>query len=247
MTGNSISCKGLSKSFGEVRALRSVSLEIQGGIYGLLGPNGAGKSTLVNILCGLQRADSGEASVAGFSIPEELPQLRAVLGVCPQQTPYYAHLTGRENLVLFGELFRLSGPEARERAQELVVRIGLEGAADRRAGTYSGGMARRLGLALALVNDSRVVFLDEPTVAMDPQSRRSVWELIRELRAQGRTVLLTSHYMEEVQQLADRVGIIDDGALVIEGTPAELISRYQKHDLEEVFLHLTGKGIREAV
>ena len=170
-----------------------------------------------------------------------------LIGVCPQHSDYYKYLTGRENIRLFGDLHGMSKTLIDERSAMLIKKIGLEDAADRRSGSYSGGMVRRVNLAMALINDPEIAFLDEPTVGMDPQSRRATWSFIEEFRQNGKTVILTTHYIEEAEALADRVGIIDHGMLIALGTPQKLMAANEGDNLEDVFIGLTGRMIREAI
>ena len=238
----------MRKTYGKVVALDGLDLRVEKGqLFGLLGPNGAGKSTLINVLSGLQSADQGSYSVLGYDLPRQIGVAKQSMGICPQSGAVFGHLTGLENVQLFGELYGLDKRKSKAKAEELLVRMGLNGEARRKASTYSEGMKRRLSVAMALVNSPRLAFLDEPTVAMDPQSRRAVWDFIKELKAQEHTVVLTTHYMEEAQQLCDAVGIIDHGQLIALGSPAELISKYGERDLEGVFIQLTGRRIREEV
>ncbi len=243
-----IAIEGLSKRFEDVTAVDGLSLTIEKGeLFGLLGPNGAGKTTTINILCGLLEPTSGSAKVGGYDIRNESDKVRKLIGVSPQQTAVYAHLTGRENIELFGSLHAMPSQKLKKNVDYLLSKLSLVEHAKRRAGKYSGGMMRRISLAMALVHDPEIAFLDEPTVGMDPQSRRAVWDFIRELKKQGRTVLLTTHYMEEAEELCDRVGIIDHGKLIALGTPKQLKDKFKVKNLEEVFIQLTGRGIREGV
>lgn len=245
--GEAISAKGLVKRFGEVRALDGLTLDVkEGELYGLLGPNGAGKSTFMSVLCGLQRADEGSATVLGIDIRQG-SDIRSRIGVCPQSPAVYPYLSALENVELFGALHGMAKRRAKEKAAELLEKVGLADDSGRRAGGYSEGMKRRLSLAMALVNDPDIAFLDEPTVAMDPQSRRAVWAMISKLRDQGRTVVLSTHYMEEAQRLCDRIGIIDHGRLIAEGTAQQLVREHSGSDLEDVFVQLTGRTIREGI
>jgi ABC-2 type transport system ATP-binding protein len=173
--------------------------------------------------------------------------VREIIGVCPQEPAFYEHLTGRENIELFGDLHDVPRDVLKERVENMLEKIGMVEDADRRAGQYSGGMIRRVSTVMALINDPRVALLDEPTVAMDPVSRRAVWDFIRELKSNGKAVILTTHYMEEAEELCDRVGIIDQGKLIALGTPTELMLQHNAENLEEVFIKLTGKQLREAV
>ncbi|MBV8955657.1 MAG: ATP-binding cassette domain-containing protein [Solirubrobacterales bacterium] len=220
-----IEVEGLVREFRKgPRAVDGIDLTVsRGEIYGFLGPNGAGKSTTVLMLTTLLPPTSGRASVGGYDIAREGGKVRAVIGAALQEAALDAILTGREHLLLQGTLQGLSGEHRRERAQALLERVGLTEAADRRVGGYSGGMKRRLDLALALVHSPRILFLDEPTTGLDPQSRAALWEEVARLaHDEGMTVFLTTQYLEEADALADRIGIIDHGRIVAEGTPAQL-------------------------
>ena len=243
-----IQIENLVERFGDVTALDGLSLEIEEGeIFGLLGPNGAGKSTTINILSGLLDPTEGSAKVGGYDITKDPVKVKKIIGVCPQHSAYYKYLTGRENIQLFGDLHGMPKALIKERTAQLIEKIGLEDAADRKSDGYSGGMVRRINLAMALINDPEIAFLDEPTVAMDPQSRRATWDFIEEFRSSGKTVILTTHYIEEAEELADRVGIIDHGKLIALDTPRALIDANGGSNLEDVFIGLTGRKIREAV
>jgi ABC-2 type transport system ATP-binding protein len=219
----SITARGLRKSFGEQVVLDGLDLDIPtGSIYALLGPNGAGKTTTVNILSTLIHADGGTATVAGHDVTTQAEAVRAAIGVTGQFSSVDKLLTGEENLLLMADLHHLRRAEGRRRAAELLARFDLVDAAGKIAVTYSGGMARRLDLAMTLVGDPRVIFLDEPTTGLDPRSRRGMWEIIRELVADGVTIFLTTQYLEEADHLADLVGVLDHGRLVAQGTPGEL-------------------------
>jgi ABC-2 type transport system ATP-binding protein len=222
-----IKVKGLVKEFkGKVRALDGLDLTVErGGVYGLLGPNGAGKTTLIRVLTTLLPADAGSARVAGVDVRQHPEQVRARIGLAGQYAAVDDHLTGRENVELVGRLYGLPRRQARRRAGELLERIGLAEAADRQVRTYSGGMRRRLDLAACLVGRPQVLFLDEPTAGLDPASRRDLWALIGDLVEGGTTVLLTTQYLEEADQLADRIAVIDHGRLVSEGSPDQLKDR----------------------
>jgi len=238
--------ENLTKVYAEVRAIDGLSVSIhESEVFGLLGPNGAGKSTTINCLTGLTKPTGGTVRVCGLDSAAEGSKVREVLGVSPQETAVYPYLTGRENVMLFGALYSVPRKELDARVDRVIEKVGLIDEAGRRAGKYSGGMKRRVSIAMALVHDPRVVLLDEPTVGMDPQSRRAVWDFVAELRDGGKTVVLTTHYMEEAEELCDRVGIIDHGRLIALGSPAELRARYGARDLEDVFIQLTGRRIRE--
>ncbi|MCG5472196.1 ATP-binding cassette domain-containing protein [Micromonospora sp. LAH09] len=225
MTTYEVVAEGLGKRYGPTRALDRFDLAVPTGtVYGLLGPNGAGKTTAVRILTTLLRFDAGRATVAGFDVLRQPDEVRARIGLTGQYAAVDETLSGRQNLELFGRLFRLGRREARQRATELLERFGLAEAAGRSAGEYSGGMRRRLDLAASLIRTPRVLFLDEPTTGLDPRSRNQVWDLVRALVAEGTTVLLTTQYLEEADQLAHRISVIDAGRVVAEGSPDELKS-----------------------
>ena len=216
--------EGLERIYpGGLRAVDGVDLAVASGeIYGFLGPNGAGKSTTVRILTTLLRPTGGRASVAGYDVVEQASQVRRSIGVALQEAALDPLMTGRELLQLQGALHGLRRAESKLRAEELLVRVDLVPASDRLLNTYSGGMRRRLDLAMALVHRPSVLFLDEPTTGLDPVSRTSLWTELRSLNDEGTTIFLTTQYLEEAEQLADRVGIIDHGKIVAEGTPQEL-------------------------
>jgi daunorubicin resistance ABC transporter ATP-binding subunit len=222
-----IEVEDLVKVFkGEVRALDGLSLVVaSGSVHGLLGPNGAGKTTLIRVLTTLLKPDAGSARVAGIDVRTDPAAVRARIGLAGQSAAVDEVLTGRENVEMVGRLYGLPRREARRRAQEVLERIGLAEVADRQVRTYSGGMRRRLDLAASLVGRPLVLFLDEPTAGLDPASRRDLWELIGDLVGTGTTVLLTTQYLEEADQLADRVAVIDHGRLVGEGTGEQLKDR----------------------
>jgi ABC-2 type transport system ATP-binding protein len=222
-----IETEGLVKVYrsrgNEVRALDGVDLEVQEGtVLGLLGPNGAGKTTTVRILATLLRADSGRATVAGLDVARDAQAVRSVIGLSGQYAAVDENLTGRENLWMFGRLYRLSSGDARRRADELLGQFGLEDAADRVAKTYSGGMRRRLDLAGALVGRPQLLFLDEPTTGLDPRGRLGMWDVIRDQVREGTTLLLTTQYLEEADELADEIAVVDHGRIIARGTADEL-------------------------
>jgi ABC transporter DrrB family efflux protein len=225
--------EGVVKRFGSTTALAGVDLEVpEGMVFGLLGPNGAGKTTLVRILATLLQPDEGQAQLLGHDVVAESSKVRELLALTGQFAAVDELLTGRENLEMFGRLFRLSRDEARRRASELLERFELADAADRTAKTYSGGMRRRLDLASSLLTQPRVLFLDEPTTGLDPRSRNEIWEIVRDLRREGTTILLTTQYLEEADQLADEIAVIDHGLVIAEGTGSELKDRVGGQILE---------------
>jgi oleandomycin transport system ATP-binding protein len=218
-----IEAEGLAKRFGATPALRGIDLAAPiGSVLGLLGPNGSGKTTAVRILATLLRPDAGKATVGGYDVTRRPMAVRALVGVTGQDATVDGLLTGRENLDLFGNLLGLRVADRRRRAAGLLERVDLTEAADRRVRTYSGGMRRRLDLAVSLIGHPRVLFLDEPTTGLDPRSRTGIWAVIRELVAEGTTVLLTTQYLEEADQLADTVVVLDHGQVIARGTPDEL-------------------------
>ena len=225
-SGPAILVEGLVKSFGEVRALRGIDLSVpRGTVLGVLGPNGAGKTTAVRILTTLLQPDAGRAWVEGRDVVREAAAVRRCIGLSGQSAAIQEELTGRENLEIVGRLYHLGKPRARSRATELLEQFGLLDAADRAAKNYSGGMQRRLDLAASLVGQPRVLFLDEPTTGLDPRSRMGMWDIIRSLAAGGTTLLLTTQYLDEADELADEIVVIDQGLVIAAGTAEELKSR----------------------
>jgi ABC-2 type transport system ATP-binding protein len=249
-TAPAIRVRGLEKSYGDLEVLRGVDVEVEAGhIVALLGSNGAGKTTLVRILATLLRADAGSATVAGVEVAEHPDAVRRALSLTGQFAAVDEVLTGRENLVLVARLRHL--PDAAGVADALLGRFRLVDAADRRVATYSGGMRRRLDIAMSLIGDPPVILLDEPTTGLDPQGRLEVWRCVRELAGQGRAVLLTTQHLDEAEQLADRIVILHGGRVIADGTLAELkrllpparVEYVEKQPtLEEVFLAVVGGG-----
>lgn len=237
---NAIEAEGLVKIYrsrgsGEVRALDGVDLQVPtGSVLGLLGPNGAGKTTTVRILATLLRPDAGRAIVAGHDVVREPQQVRRSIGLSGQYAAVDENLTGRENLTMFGRLYQMPHRAARKRADDLLEQFNLSDAGDRVAKTYSGGMRRRLDLASALIGHPRLLFLDEPTTGLDPRSRLGMWEVIRDLVRQGATLLLTTQYLEEADELADTIAVVDQGRIIARGTADELKSRVGGERIEVV-------------
>lgn len=231
-----IEAKNLTKSYGTNHVLKGINLKVERGtMLALLGPNGAGKTTTVRILSTLLSHDSGSVSVEGYDVVREAEKVRSVIGLTGQSAAVDELLTGRENLVMMGRLYRLTPESAKARAQELLEEFDLVKAAERPAKTYSGGMRRRLDLAVSLIATPPVIFLDEPTTGLDPRSRLAMWDIIKKLMDNGTTILLTTQYLEEADQLADRIVVIDGGKVIAEGTAKELKSKVGKDRLELSF------------
>ena len=245
-----IHVQGLVKSYDELQVLRGVDFDVaKGSIFALLGSNGAGKTTVVRILCTLLRADAGEAMVEGFDVSSHASDVRASISLTGQFAAVDEVLSGRENLLLIAQLRRVETPGTV--ANDLLTRFSLADAGDRKVATYSGGMRRRLDIAMSLIGDPPVIFLDEPTTGLDPQSRLEVWRTVKALAKSGTTVLLTTQYLDEAEQLADRIAILHDGRIIVNGTLAELkallppatVEYVEKQPtLEDVFLALVGAG-----
>ena len=241
-----IACEGLRKRFGETTALCGLDLAVpEGSVYGLLGPNGAGKTTAVRVLATLLRPDAGHATVAGFDVARQAAKVRARIGLAGQNAAVDEILSGRQNLVMFGRLYHLPSRAARRRADELLGQFALAEAAGKPVRQYSGGMRRRLDLAASFIVAPRVLFLDEPTTGLDPHGRNEVWQTIRALARGGTTVLLTTQYLEEADQLAGAIAVIAAGRVVAEGTPDELKS-LAGGDRIDVVLHEAGDLVRAA-
>jgi ABC-2 type transport system ATP-binding protein len=234
----------LVKNYGDFVAVKGISFEIaEGEIFGLLGPNGAGKTTTISVLSTLYAPTSGDATVGGHSVSKEAMAVRQLIGVVPQDLAIYDDLTARENLSFWGQMYGLGGKALRARIDEVLEQIGLSDKANKRIKTYSGGMKRRVNIGVGLLHRPRLLFMDEPTVGIDPQSRRAILDSVLELNRQGMTVLYTTHYMEEAQEISDRVGIIDHGELIALGTQAELTRQVGENDT--LILHV-GEGEGEA-
>jgi ABC-2 type transport system ATP-binding protein len=231
-----IEARNLTKSYGKLQVLKGVDLHVERGtMVALLGPNGAGKTTIVRILCTLLGFDSGVVRVDGHDVRTAADKVRAIIGLTGQATAVDELLTGRENLIMMGQLYRLTAASAKRRAQELLEEFDLLDAAGRQVKTYSGGMLRRLDLAVSLIAMPPVLFLDEPTTGLDPRSRLAMWAIIKRLLANGTTILLTTQYLDEADQLADRIVVIDGGKVIAEGTPDTLKSKVGNDRLELTF------------
>jgi len=241
--------KDLHKSFNEHVAVDGVSFSVhKGEIFGFLGPNGAGKTTTIRMLSTVLEPDAGEIAIGGYSVRNDPEAVRSIIGVCPQELALYEDLSAMDNMVFFGRMAGLNGKEAREQAMMHLELMGLKDRAKDKVAKFSGGMKRRVNLAIALMGDPRLVFLDEPTVGIDPQSRNNIFETIRGLRDKGITILYTTHYMEEADRLCDRVAIIDAGKLITLDTPRKLKEQIGPPDqvtLEDVFLKWTGRSLRD--
>ena len=243
MTENAIEAHGLVKTYGDKRALDGVDLDVaRGSVCALLGPNGAGKTTAVRVLTTLTEPDAGTARVAGFDIATDAVSVRRNIGLAAQDATVDGLLTGHENLAMIGRLHHLGRKEALARATALLDQFSLVDAGEKLARDYSGGMRRRLDLAATLVAEPEVLFLDEPTTGLDPRARNDLWDLLDRLVEDGSTILLTTQYLEEADQLADRVAVLDGGRIVAEGSPAELKSTHDAGSLDDVYFALTGHG-----
>jgi len=246
---NSIQVKGLQKSYKQLHVLKGVNFEVEKGhIFALLGSNGAGKTTIVKILTTLLKQDSGSVIVNGFDVVSKPVHVRQSISLTGQFAAVDEILTGRENLIMIARLRHLKNP--RQVAEELLNRLGLTDAADRKASTYSGGMRRRLDIAMSLVGNPPLIFLDEPTSGLDPEARIEFWKIVKELAGNGTTVFLTTQYLEEAEQLADRIAILHEGKIIVSGTLAELKKLFppaqmeyieKQPSLEEIFLAIIGK------
>lgn len=250
-----IEVQGLRKTYGDRVAVDGISFQVEPGrIFGLLGPNGAGKTTTISCLSGLLKPTAGTIRIAGHDVVRDAREAKRSLGVVPQELAIYLEISARENLRYWGGIQGLSGKDLDDRVETILARVGLADRAKEPVKAFSGGMKRRLNLAIGLVHEPKVVLLDEPTVGVDPQSRGHILELIRERAAAGCAVLYTTHYMGEAEGLCDDFAIIDDGRIIAEGDLEELLARagdaIQRHSvpepsLERLFLHLTGKELRE--
>lgn len=250
MSDDFLTAKELHKSFNGNHAVNGVSFSIgKGEIFGLLGPNGAGKTTTIRILSTIIPGDSGEVTIGGYNLKENPDAARSLIGICPQELALYVDMSAFDNLVFFGRMAGLSSREAREQAMSNLELIGLaERAKKGKVDKFSGGMKRRVNLAISLMGHPQLLFLDEPTVGIDPQSRNNIFEVILSLRDKGTTILYTTHYMEEADRLCSRVAIMDGGEIIAMDTPYALKNRFGDPEhvtLEEVFLKLTGRSLRD--
>ena len=248
-TENFVVASHLRKSFGSILAVDDVSFSIRAQeIFGLLGPNGAGKTTTIRMLSTVLQSDDGDVTIGGHSVSRESDEVRKIIGVCPQELALYPELSAMDNLVFFGRMAGLSRKEARAAAGQNLDLVGLLDRAKDKVDNFSGGMKRRVNIAISLMSRPRLLFLDEPTVGIDPQSRNHIFETVESLRDDGMTVLYTTHYMEEADRLCDRLGILDNGRLIRLGSPHELKSEIGDPEhvtLESVFLELTGRSLRD--
>ena len=248
-----VDVRNLVKTFGKHEAVKGVSFTIgKGEIFGLLGPNGAGKSTTINMMCGYLQPTSGDTLVEGISINKEARRVKRMLGVVPQEIALYQDLTSSENLEFFGEIYGLSSKVRRERADEILHFVGLYDRRKEPIKNFSGGMQRRINMAIAMIHRPTFLMMDEPTVGVDPQSRENIFDTIEKLRDQGTTILYTTHYMEEAERLCNHIAIIDEGHIIAMGTLEQLLALRDQnreiarpHGLQELFIQLTGKTLRD--
>ena len=249
MTEEFVVVKDLHKSFNDFKAVNGVSFAIdKGEIFGLLGPNGAGKTTTIRMLATVLPPESGEVKIGGYDLNREAKAIRHIIGVCPQELALYEDLSAMDNMVFFGRMAGLNGADAHAQALANLKLMGLEDRAKGKVSKYSGGMKRRINLAIALMGNPQLLFLDEPTVGIDPQSRNNIFENIVALQKKGMTVLYTTHYMEEADRLCQRVAIMDGGKIIALDTPHHLKAQLGDPDkvtLEDVFLKLTGRSLRD--
>ena len=232
-----LNAQNLQKHFGDVKAVQGVSFQIaQGEIYSLLGPNGAGKTTTISMLTGLLSPTEGDAMINGQSVVNNVNEVKKVIGVVPQEIALYPRISARENLTFWGRMYGLSGKYLRERVDATLEIAGLTDRAGEKVSTFSGGMKRRINIAVGLLHEPKIIFMDEPTVGIDPQSRRRILDTVLELNRQGMSVLYTTHYMEEAEKLSHRVGIIDHGKLIAQGTLGELTNLVGENDTVQLFI-----------
>jgi ABC-2 type transport system ATP-binding protein len=248
-----IKVQNLVKQYGNFEAVKGISFSIKKGeIFGLLGPNGAGKSTVINMMCGYLQPTEGDITICGLSVKKQAPAIKYLIGIVPQELALYTDQTALENLHFFGEIYGLSARESKTRANEVLNFVGLYERRKDRAKIFSGGMQRRLNIAIALMHNPPFLLMDEPTVGVDPQSREHIFATIEELRTQGTTILYTTHYMEEAERLCQEIAIMDEGSIIASGTLSNLIAMLdpeciiqRPRGLQELFLQLTGKTLRD--
>ncbi len=251
---NAIEVKNLKKHFKgkrgmeDVKAVDGLSFHVEKGeVFSLLGTNGAGKTTTINILTGVLLPTEGIASVGGYNVEKEMKKIKEMISVCPQEPALYKFLTGLGNIKFFGNMYMMPKDKIVERGEELLKLLGLYDARNRFTRGYSGGMKRQLSLIISLINEPDILFLDEPTVGLDPRNRRKVWDFLKSQKDQKHTIILTTHYIEEAEALCDRVAIMDYGEIIAIGSPQELIAEHQVKNLEEVFMKITGRSILEGI
>jgi ABC-2 type transport system ATP-binding protein len=249
---NAIEVENLKKHFKgrrgieDIKAVDGISFQVKTGeVFGLLGTNGAGKTTTINILTGALLPNDGTAKVGGYNIKTELKKIKQIISVCPQEPALYKFLSGLGNIKFFGNMYLMPENKIIQRAEKLLKLLGLFEARNRLAGGYSGGMKRQLSLIISLINDPQILFLDEPTVGLDPRNRRRVWDFLKSQKDQKTTIILTTHYIEEAEVLCDKVAIMDYGQIIAMGTPQDLIIEHKAKNLEDVFMKITGRSIME--
>jgi ABC-2 type transport system ATP-binding protein len=237
----------LTKRFGDFSAVDNVNVQVQRGeIYGLLGPNGAGKSTIIRMLSTLLTPTSGSATVAGFDVRREANDVKKRIGLVSEKLILYTRLTAMQNLIFFGKLYKVDSSILKKRIDELLELVKLTQFKDKAISSYSSGMRQRVNIIRALLHDPEVIFLDEPTIALDPQSTRFIWDLLKRLKSRGRTIILTTHMMEEADELSDRVCIIDHGKVMAADTPRALKDKFHTERMLDVFLDVTGREMRDS-
>ena len=253
-SNNAVEVKNLKKHFKgkrgmeDVKAVDGISFHVESGeVFGLLGTNGAGKTTTINILTGVILPTEGTATVGGYNVKTEQNKIKEMISVSPQEPALYKFLSGLANIKFFGNLHLMPNQQIIERAEKLLKLLGLFEARNRRVGGYSGGMKRQLSLIIALLNEPDILFLDEPTVGLDPRNRRKVWDFLKSQKDQKSTIILTTHYIEEAEVLCDRVAIMDYGQVIAMGSPQELIEEHKVKNLEDVFMKITGRSIMEGL
>ncbi len=251
---NAIEVKNLKKHFKgkrgmeDIKAVDGISFHVEKGeVFGLLGTNGAGKTTTINILTGVLKPTEGIALIEGYNVETEMKKIKELISVCPQEAALYKFLSGLGNIKFFGNMYLLPKEIIVKRGEELLKLLGLYDARNRLARGYSGGMKRQLSLIISIINEPEILFLDEPTVGLDPRNRRKVWDFLKSQKDQKHTIILTTHYIEEAEALCDRVAIMDFGEIIAIGSPKDLIAEHGVKNLEEVFMKITGRSILEGI